>query len=156
MVALDRHRRCPQRVRGHLPAEQRMPPAAWLRRVPGAEDVAVDALQLENGQQPFDRRSARGVGGHRRVLLHASPLSVSGSRGSPSSRSAIWLRSTSDVPPSIVLARARRKLCARASAAESPGIQATPPRPAASTAASLRRWLSSALKTFPTPPSGPG
>ncbi len=38
------------------------------------------------------------------------PLSTSGSRGSPSMRSAIWLRSTSEVPPSMVLALARRKV----------------------------------------------
>ena len=49
----------------------------------------------------------------RRDLDQGTPLSTSTSRGRPRMRSAIWLRRTSDVPPSIVFARERRKAVAR-------------------------------------------
>ena len=60
--------------------------------------------------------------------FQASPLSTSGSRGKPRMRSPTMLRRISDVPPSIVLARARRNACARFSALLSPGSQAWPRR----------------------------
>jgi len=66
------------------------------------------------------------------------------------------LRSTSDVPPSIVFALARRKVVARASVRLSSGIHAVAATPLAFTAKLERRWLYSALKTLLTAPSGPG
>ena len=56
----------------------------------------------------------------------------------------------------MVLARALKKAWARSSAGLSSRRHATPAMPAAVTAQSERRWLSSALNTLLTEPSGPG
>ena len=55
MVGLDRQRRGAQRMCGDLTAEQRVLPAAGLRRVPGAEQVTVEPLEVEQCDQPAHR-----------------------------------------------------------------------------------------------------
>src|SRR4029077_17019125 len=83
-------------------------------------------------------------------------LSTEGSLGRPSTRSPRMLRMISEVPPSMVLARLRRKPRMVAAVCSSDVDQAMPAVPRTSTARFWRRWLYSAWKSLVIEPSGPG
>src|SRR6266545_2831716 len=70
--------------------------------------------------------------------------------GRPSTRSAMTLRSTSDVPASIVFARLRSSWYRHSSSATAAS------GPISSSASAVSRWFDSDQRSFVTEPSGPG
>src|SRR5213078_2790516 len=131
------------------------------RRVPPARHVAARRHHLS----PIATR------GHaeRGTSFHGVSRDGSGSLGRPSTRSPRMLRMIADVPPSILLACARRnpRATVRGSSAAPPTklnvasavsplpSHATPLTPARSTASFCTRWLNSALCNLVIEPSGP-
>src|SRR4029077_1480766 len=101
------------------------------------QDVAADSDLL------WSAGRLGGDGGHLRERYRL--------RGRPSTLSARMLRSTSEVPASIVFARERRKRYFQPSPSPT-----WPAGPAMSTAVSVMRWLSSDHMSFRIEPSGPG
>src|SRR5690606_1567448 len=74
-----------------------------LGGAPVAEQVTHARAQVG-----LDVRVEQVRGGHRGRSFQATAVSVRGSAGRPSTRSAMMLRSTSDVPPSMELPLLRR------------------------------------------------
>ena len=96
--------------RPHLRVERRIglhqPPDLLLVEVLGAELAhRVAQLRLLVGEPELARTQPRGIS------FHGMPASARRSPGSPRMRSPRMLRITSDVPPSMVLARLRRNRC---------------------------------------------
>ena len=92
---------------GVEPVAQQLPE----RRAQVLLDLGVQQVGVGEGvggDGRIERVREVGMGGHRGRSFHGTVVSVRGSAGRPSTRSAMTFRRISDVPPSMELPLARR------------------------------------------------
>ena len=134
----------PRRSRG--PASRRR----RASRAPRARSSGRPAGRPSRGRAGSGRRARRAPACFSSSCSSVSEKSISATSGRPSTRSAMMLRSTSEVPASIVLPRLRSCWWFHQPSSRMPS------GPSSSRASFVSRWFASDQRSFTAEPSGPG